>query len=338
MRFRATALAATIAVLAAGCGGGDDDELSQPERVEKFKPYVVSISGKKAQVGSEGNVQVYESGGTGTVIDAERALVLTNAHVMAGLRAAKGKVGESESPATVVGQAPCQDLAVIKLTTPPPGLKEAPLGDSDKLKAGEHVTSLGFPASRERGGFAERSFATTEGSVSTPKQKYGGEAALPSLPNVIRNQTPISGGNSGGPLINDDAELIGVTTISGEEEVEKLQAQNIAIASNQVKPIVEQLKAGKNLAYTGWGLVVLEQAGGTFVFVEGVDPGSHADEAKFRSGDVITEVDGQPVSTVADVCEILESKPPGSSIKVSGYENPYKQRNFYRNVKVKLAK
>ena len=220
---------------------------------------------------------------------------------------------------------------MIKMTTPPPGLRAAKFGGT--VRAGQHVTAVGFPGSPGEGDeFEDRAYAATEGSVSVPKSEIN-DPTLPRLPNVIRMQTPISGGNSGGPLINDRAEVVGVVTLGSAAE--GTQQQNNAIAASQARTVLNQLRTGKNEAYVGWGLTVVGRNDDR-VQVDGVVPGGPADTSKFRPGDVLTQVDGQTVDNVGDVCDILESKTPGSTIKVNGLEPPYQTSNIYTGVKIRV--
>lgn len=315
-----------------GCGGDDKPKpLTQTQRVEQAKKFTVSITGTSPQPDEQGQLQTVQSGGSGIVVDPRQGLVLTNYHVVSGLRSIKVKVGTNTSPARIEAAAPCQDLAVIKMTTPPPGLRAAKFGGT--VRAGQHVTAVGFPGSPGEGDeFEDRAYAATEGSVSVPKSEIN-DPTLPRLPNVIRMQTPISGGNSGGPLINDRAEVVGVVTLGSAAE--GTQQQNNAIAASQARTVLNQLRTGKNEAYVGWGLTVVGR-NNDLVQVDGVDPGGPADTSKFRPGDVLTQVDGQTVDNVGDVCDILESKTPGSTIKVNGLEPPYQTSNIYTGVKIRV--
>src|SRR5829696_1082668 len=217
-------LASVSTVTLAGCGGGEEggtrqaEQLSQPERVAQAQRGTVSITGTGTAVDAEKKKVASEAGGSGVIIDAGRGLILTNNHVISGLTSARAKVGGSESTLQVVGRAPCQDLAVLRMTAPPSGIKQLKLGDSDKLKPGEHVTALGFPGSIEDEDFSDRSFSATEGSVSTVKTTVAPSDDYPRLPNVIRHQAPISSGNSGGPLLHDAGEVVGINTGSDKTE------------------------------------------------------------------------------------------------------------------------
>ena len=334
---------AVAPVLAAGCGGGGDEqeELTQPERVAKAKKGVVSITGKAPQVDPQTGVKgTIESGGTGVVIDPRQGLVLTNAHVVTGLTAIKVKVGQSESPARVEAQAPCQDLALIRMTTPPPGLTAMPFANSDRIKAGEHITAVGYPGDIGEGDFAERKYSATEGTISVPRTKFAGAADIPALPNVLRHQVPTSGGNSGGPLIDDQVRVVGIITLGLSSQEANVQQQNLAISSNQVRQILPQLRRKESEGYVGWNLQTVDTRAGELLQIVGVDAGSPAQEGNFRPGDFVQEIDGQPVKTPAEACEVLQSRQPGASLRVSGIEiSPATGRyQTYTNAKLKVAK
>src|SRR5205085_9148340 len=106
------------ALAVGGCGGGGSSTLSQQDLITKVKPTVVELTGKRED---------QTVGGSGVVIDAKKGLVLTNEHVVAGVSALKVKVGDNAAtagPARVLAQAPCDDLAVVQLTTVPAGRKQ----------------------------------------------------------------------------------------------------------------------------------------------------------------------------------------------------------------------
>lgn len=340
-RFAGAMVVALLSL--AACGGGDDDgetatrdegggtttvaKLSQPDLVAKVSPSVVSIVGRS---GDDFN------GGSGVIFNAERGLILTNAHVVAGLSALKVFVnnGKYEAAGRVVAQAPCSDLAVVSVDRKPPEFPALPFGDSRSVRPGDHVTALGFPASFQEG--AKQKVTATEGSVSVTDIPAEPDASLPKYESVIQHQAPINPGNSGGALVNDQGQLIGLNTlrntITGGGA--PIQGQSYAISVNLIKEELPDLEAGRNSAYVGWDLVpnndevasVLESIFEASVptsrglVVVNVDSGSEAEAAKLVSGDIITEIEGVSVESVQDVCDILLSKNPGATISVGGFD------------------
>ena len=344
--FAATA-AVAIAV-AAGCGGGDEDKkLSQEEIIEKVTPTTVRIAGK-------------QSGGSGVVIDAKQGLILTNAHVAVGLEGMKARVGNdgTETPARLVAASPCEDLAVIKLVNPPQNLEQIKIGDSAKVKAGSEVTVLGFPgtfeASRGEGGGsagqAEKVVATNGRVSSSNVQIAGNIADLPKLPSTIQHQAAVNAGNSGGPLVNDRGELVGINTAGNSGQAGEVQNQFYSISSQRIKSVLPDLQAGRSQANVGWTLTpyaaikgalpaifandpdfrslggaalgqrvqtALERAGIDGLYVRKSQPGSPARKANVLYGDLVTAINGQPVKTLGDVCDILQSKSPGEEVRVT---------------------
>lgn len=339
---RSTLLPAVV-LLALPMGAcGNDTSFSEESLVDQVRPSVVSITGR---VGDEA------SGGTGFVIDAKRGLVLTNEHVIAGTSALRARVGDrasSEGPARIVAQDPCQDLALIQLTERPEGLRALPLGDSSKVKVGQHVTALGYPAS-----FAEpekQRMVATDGTVSSVDVEASPSASLPNYRSTIQHQAPVNPGNSGGPLVDDDGKVVGVNTLANTLQNERsIQGQYYAITADHVKEVLPALRAGTSTGYLGWSLAplasvpvaqvfagdeswsadgraalgarteaALRRSGIDGLFVMGSDTGSPAARGDIVFGDLITEVEGASVSSVAEVCDILESKRVGDSITVRG--------------------
>jgi S1-C subfamily serine protease len=329
-----------LAAPLAACGGSD--EPSEEELIAQVRPSIVQITGR---VGDS------TSSGTGVVIDAERGLVLTNAHVIAGASALRAKAGdraETEGPARVVAQAPCEDLAVIAFSERTPGLKALALGDSSNVELGQHVTALGYPVSFENP--AEQRVVATDGTVSSTDVAAEPDASLPRYSSTIQHQAPVNPGNSGGALVDDDGKLVGVNTLANTEQNDRaVQGQYYAISINHAKRFLPSLTAGKDTAYVGWSLAplasvpvaevfasdpdwaadgrarlgaetqaTLERSGIDGMFVLGSDTGSTAQNANIIFGDLVTSIEGATVTSMKDVCDILESKAPGDQVKVRG--------------------
>jgi S1-C subfamily serine protease len=333
-----TAAAGMLSLGAVGCGGDDEPETLEPQEViSQSSPGTVEIYGK---YGDE------PTGGSGFIYDAGPPVrILTNSHVVEGLSSIEVKVGDQlpTVPARVVAQAPCDDVAVLELTQPPADVTALALGDSAGIASGAQVTALGYPANFQR--YKQQTVSSTEGSVSNP-DLVGNEISedLPQYPALIQHTAALNPGNSGGPLVDEFGEVVGVNTLSRAGR--GAQGQYYSIAIDNVENLLSQLEAGTDVAYVGWGVGPLElvppeiriadyivsydvpaNLARQFVqfderqykglYVLGTDSGSPADKKVFP-GDLITDVDGTSVETVSEVCKILQSKSPGDTIRVNG--------------------
>jgi len=314
----AVVLVVVAVVVLAGDDGSDEPKmLSAGEIVKQNSHAVVSIDTRGPGFDDDFNEIVVNGGGSGIVVNAKKGWVLTNNHVVAGATSVKAHVENGEQVnARVLGTAPCEDVAVIELTTKPRGLRAATLGSSAGVKAGDEVTALGFPGAFEAD-ITQRRLQSNEGTISSkPAQANLGDN-LPALPSVIQHQAPINAGNSGGPLFNDHGEVIGINTFAAASS--ESQNQNGAIAINRVKGILRRLERNEDQGYVGWSLEK-ESNLNDKLYVIGVDANSPADKAGMLFADRVDELDNTVVQNVPDVCDILGSKSAGDSLKVQGRE------------------
>lgn len=137
------------------------------------------------------------SAGSGFVVDSRRGLVLTNHHVVRNAVAIEVTVGDRRLPARLIGTHPPSDIAVLQI--PAGNLTELKLGDSDRLKVGDHVVAIGNPF--------EIGQTVTAGIVSALGQSRDGSG-----PTYVQTDAPINPGNSGGPLIDMNGEVIGINS------------------------------------------------------------------------------------------------------------------------------
>lgn len=240
---------ASAAVLLAGCGSSAGKP-TQEQLIKQATPSVVRIQGDAG-------------GGTGFVVDAKRGLVVTNAHVIAGHNTSlKAQIGNEEShttPVQVVGVAPCEDLAVVRLVNPGSNLKALPLGTRARVTPGEPVTVLGFPGSLQSGGGGQATTVVPNtGTVSqaniqvnTDSSEPNFDPDLPSYPSMIVHQAPVNHGDSGGPLLNSSGEVIGINTLTNEGQT---QGQYYAITIPSAEATIRELESGRSRAYIGWDL------------------------------------------------------------------------------------
>ncbi len=343
-RRAAIGVVAAMLVLAA-CGGGDEETAPTTTVPAKLSPREVFDIAAPSTVALRGKQGKADVGGTGVIIDAAKGLILTNAHVVAGTAALKARVGdEPEVPARVLGTAPCEDVAVVQFATVPPGLKAATMGSSAAVGNQDEVVALGFPAS-----FADpasQKLVSTTGTVQSPDVAAEPHPSLPRYPHTIQHSATINPGNSGGPLLNDRAELVGINTLANTgTDRHQVQGQFYAISIDHIKPMLADLSAGKSQADPGWDIAPFAQvplsevfeatgygtaeqgrladqllidAGIDGLFVFGSTAGSPAEKARIVGGDLVTEVQDVPVTTVKEVCDVLQSASPGQVLKVEG--------------------
>jgi len=347
MQMRRVAISVLGAMLVlAACGGGDDEEAAPtttvPPRLSPREVFDIAAPSTVALRGKQGKADV---GGTGVIIDAAKGLILTNAHVVSGTAALKARVGDqAEVPARILGTAPCEDVAVVQFATVPPGMKAAKLGSSGGVRNQDEVVALGFPAS-----FADpasQKLVSTTGTVQSPDVAAEPHPSLPRYPHTIQHSATVNPGNSGGPLLNDRAELVGINTLANTgTDRQQVQGQFYAISIDHIKPMLADLGAGKSQADPGWDIAPFAQvplsevfeatgygtaeqgrladqllidAGIDGLFVFGSSAGSPAEKARIVGGDLVTEVQDVPVTSVKEVCDVLQSASPGQVLKVEG--------------------
>lgn len=136
------------------------------------------------------------SAGSGFVVDAARGLIITNHHVVENARAIAVGLGDRQVEAEFLGSDPRTDIAVLRI--PARGLKQLPLGDSDRTQVGDYVVAIGNPF--------EVGQTVTAGIVSALRAPSQGG------PRYLQTDAPINPGNSGGPLINMRGEAVGVNS------------------------------------------------------------------------------------------------------------------------------
>ncbi|MCA9548672.1 MAG: DegQ family serine endoprotease [Myxococcales bacterium] len=288
---------------------------------EQVTPAVVNITTRKNGNVPEGHPMLREmfgrgmpmmGAGSGVVVSADGDIV-TNNHVVEGADEIKVTFADKrEFDAKLVGSDKASDLAFLKIEAK--GLPYLRFGDSSKLRLGEFVLAVGNPF-----GVGQ---TVTMGIVSA-KGRAG--MGIVDYEEFIQTDASINPGNSGGALVNLEGELVGINTAilsrSGGN-----QGVGFAVPSNMVRPIREQLaKYGRvRRGYLGVYIQDLtpELASGVKandlkgVLVTDVQEDSPAAKANVEVGDVITQVDGNPTLTAAQLRNRVALIEPGSKVKL----------------------
>ena len=277
--------------------------------------------------------------GTGMVITPDGE-VLTNAHVVAeGTTSIKVTLdGERDArDADVIGRRPDDDVALLKIRGAK-DLETVQLGDSSKLLVGDSVVAIGNALALPGGP------TVTEGIVSAlGRELDAGDGKT--LTNLIQTDTAINPGNSGGPLVNAEGAVVGINTAVIQSTGNEL-AQNIgfAIAIDTVKPMLAELRTGKaadtNPGYLGVSSQTLTpEIADQFGFstdrgaiVAQIVPGSPADQAGIRRGDVITSFDGKEITSADQLVSAVRGKTAGDQVEVT-----FKRGEDTRKVTVTLG-
>lgn len=280
----------------------------------KVQPSVVAI--ETSQTTSRG---VFQGAGSGVVLS-EDGLILTNAHVIAGLGKMTVVLSDgTRHDATLVGASPGDDVAVIRISSAK-NLVPAQLGSSDALQVGDEVIAIGNALNL--GGEP----TVTRGIVSAKDRDLDADGVQ--LRGLIQTDAAINPGNSGGPLVNVAGQVVGMNTAI----VADAQNLGFSIAIDHIRPLIKDLESGKgavtpNQAFLGVsstdvsGLTdAVRQrfsvSGSTGAFVTEVVPASAAAEAGIEVGDVIVEIDGKKVETATDVRTLITARAPGDKVSL----------------------
>jgi serine protease Do len=279
--------------------------------VEKVRPSVVQI-------------ETSEAAGTGWVIDSS-GIIVTNAHVIEDVYSADEiNVITSDGTtytATSFNSDTSSDLAIIRINAS--GLTAASVGSSDALKVGQPVAAIGNALSlgiSMTGGWVSRLNASVTDDSGT------------TYVDLIATDTAINFGNSGGPLVNINGEVVGITSIKLVEE--GVEGVGYAISIDYAMPIIQQLidNGYVTRGYLGVTIRTVNATIGaenvlavdTGAIVMDVVAGSPADEAGLEPYDVIVAVDGEKITNNSQLVRYIQARAPGAQVELSVYRGTQK--------------
>jgi S1-C subfamily serine protease len=269
---RATIVGVIAIVLAVAVGAmaalgvfssGGDKEASNADIIAKAEPSTFFVVTNKGDAVGRGS---------GWVWDASQGLIVTNAHVTAGgeswtvgsgehlkIDVSGTDIGVSPGGKTAkrIGEAPCEDIAVLKVNDTS-GLQTLPRGSQQKLRIGDRVIAAGYPATRNltvsdtfsEPGFTSGDLTGSSGDVSQVETTFQaipgegpGDVTVGPYKNVILTTTVINQGNSGGPLLDEKGELVGMNSAARTDVV----GQNYAVGVDRINEVVPKLLSGQDV-------------------------------------------------------------------------------------------
>ena len=277
---------------------------------EKISPSVVKIDAVHLAKVSSGESREHPGGGSGFVFTPD-GLILTNSHVVHGAKRIAASLSDGRRfAAHTIGDDPSTDLAVLRVDAP--ALTAAPLGDSQRLRVGQLVIAIGNPY-----GFQYTVTAGVVSALGRSLRSYSGRL----IDDVIQTDASLNPGNSGGPLVTSDGQVVGVNTAT----IMGAQGLCFAIGINTAKFVAGRLlRDGKiRRSYIGVEAQTLplhrrlvrfydlpQQSGVAVISVQNASP---AQRAGLREGDVIVSLDGKPVAGVDDLHRLLTDARVGIS-------------------------
>ncbi len=248
--------------------------------------------------------------GSGFVVDHD-GYIVTNNHVVDNASSVKVRMSDDrEFDAKVIGTDAQTDLALIKIDAG--NLPELPLGDSDKVRVGEDVIAVGNPFGL--GG------SVTRGIVSAMARDIDAGPYV----DFIQTDAAINHGNSGGPLLDLEGEVIGVNSAIYSPNGGSVGV-GFAIPSNTVKTVIAQLRSSGSVE-RGWLGVSIQNVTPEIAAAIGLD-GTHGalvadvvagspSEGKLKVGDVILNFDGKPVDSSRELPKLVAAAAPDSNVTV----------------------
>lgn len=269
---------------------------------EKVSPSVAKIEVTQKATARNGESRERHGGGSGFVFTPD-GLVLTNSHVVHNASKIDLSLPDGRRfPAHLIGEDPATDLAVVRVDAP--NLTAVQLGDSQKLRVGQLAIAIGNPY-----GFQYTVTAGVVSALGRSLRSYSGRM----IDDVIQTDAALNPGNSGGPLVSSDGQVIGVNTAT----IMGAQGLCFAIGINTAKFVASRLLQQGRIqrAYIGVEAQTVplhrrvvrfyDLAKETGVMVVGVTPGSPAERAGLHEGDVILALAGQPVAGIDDLHRLL---------------------------------
>jgi len=248
--------------------------------------------------------------GSGFIISQD-GFVLTNAHVVDGADEVYVNLTDKrEFKARVIGIDKRTDVAVVKIEgTRLPWL---PIGDSDKIKVGQWVVAIGSPFGLDN--------SVSAGIISSKARDTGDFLPL------IQTDVAVNPGNSGGPLINMNGEVVGINSQIYSRSG-GFMGISFAVPIDEAMKVVDQLKSSGKVSRSRIGVKLSEVpkdvaesfglAKGQGAFISMVEPGLPADKAGIVAGDIVLEFNGQPVTKWTDLSRFVANTKPGTKSTVT---------------------
>lgn len=295
-------------------------EVSQVTAVsKKVMPAVVGIRTTEYQYSMFFGRQKMEGVGSGVIVD-KRGYILTNNHV-AGMSASDITVSLADGrnlAAKVLWANEGLDLSIIKIDAD--NLTTAELGDSDKIEVGELAVAIGNPLGLR----FERS--VTSGIISALNRTIPMDDGT-FMEDLIQTDASINQGNSGGPLINSEGKVIGINTV----KVQTAEGMGFAIPINVAAPVVKSFVEKGEFITPYMGISGLDKEVASVydfeldkgIYIYSIDNKGPAYKAGLRKGDIILEINGQPVNTTVALTVAIYKAGVGSQIEIK-YQDGFK--------------
>jgi S1-C subfamily serine protease len=280
---------------------------------EKVSPSVVKIE-VRHRVNTPRGEREAQGSGSGFIFTPD-GVALTNSHVVHDATRIEVSLNDGRRfPASLIGDDPATDLAVIRIDAP--GIVSAPLGDSQQLRVGQLVIAIGNPY-----GFQ---YTVTAGVVSALGRSLRSQSGR-LIDDVIQTDAALNPGNSGGPLVTSDGHVIGVNTAT----IMAAQGLCFAIGINTAKFVASRLLRDGVIRRSYIGVVAqtvplnrrlvrfhdLPVESG--VFVVSVEKASPAERAGLQAGDMIVELGAKTIAGIDDLHRVLSDLPAGVSTSIS---------------------
>ena len=277
------------------------------------------------EVGQQRGQNIYGTGAGSGFIISDDGYVITNNHVVEGADAITVKFADGTTEdATLVGTSPTHDVAVVKIKDIH-GATPLKLADTTGLRVGDDVLAIGNALDLGDSPTVTLGIVSAKGRSIDTQSETGGTEHLEGL---IQTDAAINPGNSGGPLVNANAEVVGINSagVQGANNI------GFAIDINSVKDVIEQLKQGKSVAASDPFIGVAttsvsdldDQARQQYdvqvdegAVITQVVSGSAADKAGLKEGDVVVKADGKPVTSSDDLRSAIQAKKPGDKLTLT---------------------
>ena len=285
----------------------DAESKSIADIYEQSSKSVVEITITSTAADPLGGNGTQQSQGSGFVYDDE-GHVITNQHVVDGAETASVRFADGKTyDATVVGSDPSTDIAVLDVDAPASVLEPLGLGDSDAIRVGEGVVAIGSPFGLEQ--------TVTGGIVSALHRQITAPNNF-AIDDAIQTDAAINHGNSGGPLLDLNGDVIGVNS-QIESESGGNDGVGFAVPSNTVERIADALIDDGSVEHAYLGVSTEDVETGTGASIAEVRTDTPASRAGLQNGDVVTAIDGETVESADELRRLIDSKSPGDSVELT---------------------